>query len=309
MAEPRLIREVPLAPEVLEVTDRLRPVTEAGVAAILASVSETGGIRDAIHVREIAAKGDRPKVYRLIAGAHRLEAARRLGIEIPAKVWHCTADQARLMEIDDQIAGSGLTALDTAVFLARRKAVYEKLYPQSVAKTGAALAAARWNAADIMSVASFATVTAAQFGLTDRHVRRLVAVGTSLSPQDISTLRGAERPIQLQDLMVLSKIGDPSERSAICGILASGRVKSARDARAAHAGREPDVRDPAETSLQTLLIAWDRAPLAARRRFLRHRQDDLQAAGLTASSEATSEAAPARPRKSARKAPRLRAVK
>ncbi len=109
--------------------------------------------------------------------------------------------------------------------------------------------------------------------------------------------------------MVLSKIGDPSERSAICGILASGRVKSARDARAAHAGREPDVRDPAEMALQTLLIAWDRAPLAARRRFLRHRQDDLQAAGLTASSEATSEAAPARPRKSARKAPRLRAVK
>ena len=47
-----------------------------------------------------------------MAGAHRLTAARELGWEtIKVTCWTCTDDFARLMEIDDNLAGAELTAL------------------------------------------------------------------------------------------------------------------------------------------------------------------------------------------------------
>lgn len=122
------ITEVPV--EDVIVRDRLRPVSEAGVAALLASIGELGVIKDAIHVRR-----KKDGSLHLMAGAHRLSAARQLGwAMIPAKVWTCTDDWARLMEIDDNLAGSELTVLDTAVFLARRKQVYERMHPQTEIK-------------------------------------------------------------------------------------------------------------------------------------------------------------------------------
>ena len=64
------------------VRDRLRPVSEAGVASIIASIAETGVMKDAIHLRK---KKD-GKLY-LVAGGHRLEAARQLGwADIEVKV-------------------------------------------------------------------------------------------------------------------------------------------------------------------------------------------------------------------------------
>ncbi|EEX13695.1 ParB domain protein nuclease [Citreicella sp. SE45] len=131
------------------VRDRLRPVSEAGVAALTASISEMGVMKDPIHVRKVKHRGGE---FVLMAGAHRLTAARELGWEtIKVTCWTCTDDFARLMEIDDNLAGAELTALDTAVFLAERKRIYEKMNPQT--RAGVAGAAARWDASDIVSFA------------------------------------------------------------------------------------------------------------------------------------------------------------
>ena len=106
--------------------------------------------------------------------------------EISAHIWtDVTDDWARLMEVDDNLAGAEMNALDTAVFLAERKRVYEKLHPETKASTGAALVAHRWNTADIMSVVSFASATAEKFGMTDRHVRRMIAAGARLTQSDL----------------------------------------------------------------------------------------------------------------------------
>lgn len=195
--------------EEIDTKGRLRPVSEAGVAALMASIDETGVMKDAIHVRQ-----KKNGTLALIAGGHRLEAAKRLGwTEIEAKVWtDVTDDWSRLMEIDDNIAGAELSPLDTAVFLAARKRVYEKLHPEAKASTGAALAAKRWDAADMMSVASFAAATAEKFGMTDRHVRRLIAAGTRLDSRDVALLRKAPRPITLKDLAEIAKISQPTDR-------------------------------------------------------------------------------------------------
>lgn len=86
-----------------------------------------------------------------IAGGHRLEAAKRLGWEeIEAKIWtDVTDDWAAIMEIDDNLAGAEMNALDTAVFLATRKQVYERLHPET--KAGVAGGLARQGSATELS--------------------------------------------------------------------------------------------------------------------------------------------------------------
>ena len=265
MKEPTLMQQTKVAVADVITKDRLRPVSEAGVESLIASIRETMVMKDAIHVRK------KKDSLILIAGGHRLEAARRLGWEtIEAKVWtDVTDDWARLMEIDDNLAGAEMNALDTAVFLATRKAVYERLHPEAKAAAGAALAAKRWDAADMMSVASFAASTAEKFGLTDRHVRRMIAAGVKLGPDEIAKLRAAPRQVTLKDLTEIAKISQPTDRYDVVRALAEGSAKSASEAlRGLKAPAAAAVKDPVDVAFKGLLAAWHRAPMAARRRLV-----------------------------------------
>ncbi|MBN2631586.1 MAG: ParB N-terminal domain-containing protein [Rhodobacteraceae bacterium] len=259
----------------IDTRNRLRPVSDAGVESLIASIGEVGVMKDPIHVRR-KKNGD----LVLIAGGHRLEAAKRLGWEtIEAKVWvDVTDDWSRLMEIDDNLAGAEMNPLDTAVFLAERKRLYEKLHPEAKAATGSALAAKRWDAADTMSVASFARATAEKFGMSDRHVRRLIEAGTKLGV-DSARLRQAARPVTLKDLIEIAKIGEVTERYAVIDALIKGEAKSAGEARrvwiAKEKGSAAPEKDPAEDAFQALVKVWARAPMAARRRFMHEFADDL----------------------------------
>ncbi|WP_241772774.1 ParB N-terminal domain-containing protein [Rhodobacter capsulatus] len=236
--------------------------------SLLASIAETGVMKDPIHTRK-----KKDGSLHLIAGGHRLETARRRGTEwIDAWVWTgVTDDWARLMEIDDNLAGAEMNALDTAVFLATRKEVYERIHPQAKAATGAALAAKRWSAADTMSVASFAASTAEKFGMTDRHVRRLIEAGAKLGPDEVAKLRAAPRAVTLKDLTEIAKIGPAPERYDVVARLAEGRAKSAADARRAlrleREGEAP-VQDPADQQFLALQAAWNRAGAKARTKFV-----------------------------------------
>lgn len=266
MKSPTLQMAGPVPVAEIDARNRLRPVSEAGVEALKASILETGVMKDAIDVRK--KKGG---ALVLIAGAHRLEAARQLGwTEIEAKVWtDVTDDWSRLMEIDDNLAGAEMGPLDTAVFLAERKAVYERLHPET--KHGGDRKSVEFrNQTDIMSVRSFAATTAEKFGLSDRHVRRMIEIGSALSKDELRWLRASPAPIRLTDLQTLTKIGDQRERSQVCIRLSNG-AKSAADAWRAHrleAGDEAPAKDPVEEAFIALSKAWARAPMAAKKRFL-----------------------------------------
>lgn len=262
-----------------EIGPRLRPVSDAGVQAILDSIAQTGVMKDAIHVRR---RRDGRLV--LIAGAHRTEAAKRLGwTEIEAIVWRDVSDDwVALVEIDDNLAGAEMTALDTAVFLSRRKAIYERLHPET--KAGVAGALARHSATEIISVASFAKATAEKFGMTDRHVRNLVAAGEALTEAMIEQLRSAKQPVGTVDLIELSKIGDDDERAQVVLKVATGQAKKVRQARvqwATETGRAPAAPVAAKDADYTRLVeAWTRATPAARRRFVEAFAGDLSDCGV-----------------------------
>jgi ParB family chromosome partitioning protein len=250
---------------------RLRPISEAGVESLIASINETGVMKDAIHVRR-----KKDGSLHLIAGGHRTEAARRLGWEeIEAKIWtDVTDDWARLMEIDDNLAGAEMNALDTAVFLATRKAVYERLHPESRADAFHGNQHTGKLASDIVS---FATATAEKFGVTKRHIERMVAAGVWLGPDEVSRLRAAPRAVTLKDLTEIGKIGTATERYGVVRHLSEGTAKSAAEARRlikpAHAG---PVKDPVDEAFKTGLTWWKRAPMAARRRMVAELEGDLR---------------------------------
>jgi ParB family chromosome partitioning protein len=251
---------------VAEVTEknRLRPVADAAVESLMASIRELGVLKDALHVRR---RKDGTLV--LIAGAHRLEAARRLGWDtVPARVWSdVTDDWARLMEVDDNIAGAELNALDTAIFLAERKAIYEKLHPEMAAGT---FKGNQHTGNLVGDIVSFTSATAEKFGLSERHVKRLVAAGHAIRG-DAQRLRTAPRPVTLKDLTELSKVGGAPERYAVVDALVAGRAKSAAEARRAWAAKDQPPapeKDPVEEAFKALAAVWKRSPKAARRRFV-----------------------------------------
>lgn len=269
MAEPVLIQsKVELPITAIEESQRLRPVSEAGVDTILASISEIGQLANAAVVRQ----QHRPDGirYTLLDGAHRLEAARRLGWDaIPVRVFECNDDQARLLEIDGNLAGAELNPLDTAVFLATRKAVYERLHPETKADAFKGNRHTGSLAADTMSVASFVAVTAEKFCMSDRHVRRLVAAGTRLGPDEIARLRAAPKPVTLADLQTIAKIGAATDRYEVVDALAEGTAKNAAAAlKALKSPSQPVLKDPVEEQFIALMKLWARTGGIARRRFL-----------------------------------------
>jgi ParB family chromosome partitioning protein len=246
--------------------DRLRPVSEAGVEAVMSSIGELGLMKDPIHLRLVRSQAaDIPERLVLIAGGHRLAAASRLGWEtVPARVWECSDDWARLMEVDDNLAGAELSPLDTAVFLAERKYIYEALHPGS--KWGGDR---RSDQVDIMSATSFAKVTAEKFGVSERHVRRLVSIGGALEEVEVRQLRGAPRTVTLADLQQLSKLEDPADRIAVVRRLHDGSEPSAARAIRAHRGVDARPISPEQDAFERLMVMWERAPRGAKARFRR----------------------------------------
>lgn len=265
----------------IDVSDRLRPLSETAVISLMASIEEVGQ-QSEIHVRKIRHQGGRMK---LILGRHRIEALSRLGCtSIASKLWDCTDDWARMAEIDDNLAHADLNALDLAVFLAERKVVYERMYPEAKAATGAALVAKRWNTADMMSavskendVMSFCQSVAEQRDLSERQIRRLVAAGQALDRDAIRQLRAAPKRVTLADLQTLAKCGVEADRRAICAALAAGEAKSAKAALTARNAKPGDVaRQPADLDARRLADAFARASQEGRKRFARDHLEALQ---------------------------------
>jgi len=274
------ITEMPV--DEIDMGNRLRPVSAAGVEALKTSIRELGVIKDPIHVRKLKKGG---KIV-LLAGGHRLTAARELrdeGVEgyetIKVTCWSCNDDFAQLMEIDDNLAGAELSALDTAVFLARRKAVYERMHPEAKAQIGAGLVAKRWDTAETISVVSFAEAIAEQMGVTPRHVRNFIRAGQALGAKEVVDLRKAPKPVGVVDLMQLGKIADPVTRYDVVDLMSKGEAKSAADAvrqvKAAR-GEGPAPKDATDAAHTRLSDAWTRANKAARRRFLEEHGADVR---------------------------------
>lgn len=257
-------RDVPLDEIRVDLGDRLRPATEAGIAGVMASIEELGEALQPVMLRRKGSGAGTRLV--LIGGLHRLEAYRKLGREtIRADIWRCNDDWARLAQIDENLAGADLSTLELATFLADRKRVYLKLHPETA--QGAAGAAARWDS-DASDTMSFASSIAEKRDMSKRHVERLIHVGESLDVQAKVLLRQLPKPPGFNDLVRLSECGPMEQAGVVEMMLGVDRPNLKAAIRAVRGETEPPKPAPEDAQFRDLLERFERAKKPAQRRFL-----------------------------------------
>lgn len=165
----------------------------------------------------------------LIAGLHRLEAAKSLGwTEIECNIVGMSSLQAELAEIDENIVRTNLSRQELGEQFLRRKEIYEMLHPET--KAGAAQAAGMNraignNVGDKLApkTKSFVEDTSEKTGMSKRTVSRLLQIANNMT-QD------AKRIVQASDIpqdtaLKISRL--PSDQQAeAASLLAAGTVQS-----------------------------------------------------------------------------------
>lgn len=264
MADPRVSEAKLIKLADVVVRDRLRPVSEAGLAALISSIEATGHMTDDIHVRRVR-KGKKTE-FVLIAGGHRVEAAKRLGwTEIRAKIWECTADFARLMEADENLAKSDLSPLELATFLAARKAAYLKVYPETARGGDRKSVDFRKNQTEL---SSFCSSAAEKRCMTERQVRKYVAIGEALEPNIVKLLYTAETPPTLKMLTELTAVGDIERLPTTLQLVERGAKDVSEALRRVRKEPKPIKPQPDDAAYLKMQSAFDRGSKAAQRRHL-----------------------------------------
>ena len=173
--------------------------------------------------------------HTLVAGLHRLEAAKRLGwTEIECNI--CTLDilQTELAEIDENVVRTELSVIEYGELLERRKEIYESLHPET--KAGQAQAAGMNraignNVTDKMSATlkSFSQDTADKLGVSPRTIERTIQMMNGLTEDTREVFRHyPQYKLSQSNAMKLSRM-EPGKQKTAAILLASGQIRSADD--------------------------------------------------------------------------------
>lgn len=245
----------------IRATDRIRSLNDKTVKALMDSIAEVGLLNPiTVYAREIIHNGAPLSGYGLIAGAHRFEACRRLGLAEIDVVIADLGDDARIIaECDENLCGSNLSASDVAVFTKERKAAYLRLHPETA--RGANLkddGVAKLATPDASP--SFVADTAAKTGQSPRKVARDAERGERISPAAMALVKGTHLDTG-QYLDKLKPLSTMEQIERVRSDLASGK-KPKQVA-------PPDDDEEAETrQVAALMSAWNKAGAEARDTFL-----------------------------------------
>lgn len=242
-------------------TDRLREYDE-NYARIIASSITDGAPNQDILVRYTSG-GKQP--YTLVDGEHRLGAMKLLGqTEIPVKVRQLTKQEARLAEIDSNLVGYDLTALDRAIFMAERKKIYEELYPET--KHGGDRRSEGFDFQKDKNVhLKFTEDAAEKVGLGYKTIQRSIQIANSLQADTIKALRGTPEANNASKLLKLARM-EPAKQSMAVGIYKETRDLG--DAINQAEGKKVKKAPDAEVKYAALVDAWKKAPKKSRLKFV-----------------------------------------
>ena len=200
-----------------------RVVDKAKVAALAESIKETGLLN------AIGVTGD----YHLVHGAHRLAACKKLGFtKIPATITAYESElKAELAQLDENLVRNTLSKLDENLAMARRKAIYEELHPQTkVGKSQASgcnqskLNRKKSHVSDKMSP-TFTEDTARKTHQSKRSVERKVAIGEKLDPTAAQMLKDTPIADKQPELKALSAL-PAKEQQKVASKIQSGEISS-----------------------------------------------------------------------------------
>lgn len=248
-----------IALDQIDATNRLRPVDPAHVEAIAASIAQIG-LQAPVILRP---EGNR---YRLVAGAHRIEACRALGWDtIDAVIDNVDDDEARLIEIDENLMRRELSALDRALSLAERKAVYDALHPETVQRGRRKKELAKTLR---QFGERFSKHAAKRVGLSERAVQMSLELASKLNPEAIAFLRLADLADNQAQLLALAA-EEPEKQVAIARAIAEGKASTPKAARLALGFDVLVEIDPQEKLFAQFLALWARAEAPTKAKIAR----------------------------------------
>lgn len=216
------IERIPL--RTLKASGQPRPLITEAVDKLAASIREVGLIQP-ISVRCVPVMDGGVAVdgYQIVAGHHRVAAARALGwTEIDAIIVDAGEHlQAELIEIDENLCRAELTASQRAQAIKRRKQIWEALHPNS----GNTLSTIPDRGPGRPK--EFAAATAEAAGMTkqaiNQHLARAESIGDDL---DRVTGTSLDKGVELD---ALAKLPEP-ERKDLIARAEAGENVSARPA-------------------------------------------------------------------------------
>lgn len=237
-----------------------RPLITADVDKLAASIKEVGLIQPITVRPSVVMNGLAEQGFQVVAGHHRVAACRALGWEeIDAIVIESAGHlQAELIEIDENLCRSELTASQRSGFTKRRKEIWEALHPVQKAESLGGQTSPAQKATEHkdrpQNQPQFAAATAAITGEAKRtinqHLARAEAIGDDLPRVHGTSLdKGVE-------LDALAKLPEP-ERKELIDRAAAGEVVTARPAPAAPAPK-PATDCPAAYFASEVLALLDR---------------------------------------------------
>ncbi|MBX9592767.1 MAG: ParB N-terminal domain-containing protein [Roseomonas sp.] len=235
---------------------RVRRLNGAWVDLIAASMRERGQ-----DTPITVGPADEDGRHALIAGAHRLAAARQAGLQrISAMVRAETGAAADLLEIDENLLRHELTQLDRSVFLARRQQIWERLYPDTAHGKARKGAAGQKTTGLSFMPETFTAATARSLGLDQRSIQR--AIARARIAEDVREMI-AHHPIansgaQLDQLVALPV----AEQRRVAQALARADNPARNIAAALAESRADTAPPPANDARQiyiSLVSAWEKA--------------------------------------------------
>ena len=133
--------------------------------------------------------------YTLIAGLHRLEAAKRLDwTEIECTVSSLDGLLAELAEVDENVVRKDLSAVEYSDLLLRRKEIYEMLHPETKNGGDRKSEKIRFAKCNSDSVAKpFIKDTAEKLGVHPATVARQIQTAKNLTPEAKDIIRDTGR--------------------------------------------------------------------------------------------------------------------
>ena len=193
-----------------------READPEGVQELVDSISKVGLLNPITIDRE----------HTLIAGLHRLEAAKLLGwTEIECTVSSLEGLLAELAEVDENVVRRGLSAVEYSDLLLRRKEIYEALHPD--AKNGGDRKSEDFRTKNFRSdsAKSFVQDIAEKLGVTPRTVELQVQMAKNLTPEAKAIIKKANTKITKTDAKKLSRL-EPEQQRDAASQLAAGEIKS-----------------------------------------------------------------------------------
>lgn len=206
----------------IKVNPGRREADLTGISELARSISEVGLLNP------ITIDPD----HTLIAGLHRMEAAKQLGwTEIECTVCGLEGLQAELAEIDENVVRTALSTIEYGELLERRREIYESLYPETKAGLSQAAGMNRAigkNVSDKMSptTKSFAQDTAGKLGVSVRTVERTMQTMKGLTQETRDVFHNFPNyKLSQSNAAKLSRL-EPAKQKNAAILLASYQIRS-----------------------------------------------------------------------------------